>query len=141
MSNEQDETLAGMIGEFLPSPVLGHAFTRAFVEAWRTGVTMQTDPFETFMQARPPLEQGWFDDVLLNAGKAEASGLPATAILQDFIRSFWSDYLRRKRGFLPAAGGEETERERMRLSVALKQLQLVRWSVVKEMIREWMREL
>jgi hypothetical protein len=61
--------------------------------------------------------------------------------MQDFIRAFWGDFLRRRRGELPAGGAGEAEVERMRLTMALKRLNIARWRDVKDMIREYKREL
>ena len=78
--------------------------------------------------------------MLLNGAKTQASAMSATDILQDFVRSLWSDALRRERGNLPAAGDPEADLRRMKLSMDLKRLSSVRWATVKEMIHDWLRE-
>ena len=139
MANEYDKTLDGMVGEFLPPVVFAHDFTRRFVETWRAECTEGQDLFATFAEALPPEERTWFDTVLLNGGKSQASGLSATDILEDFVRSLWAERLKRERGALPAAGDAEADLRRMKISMDLKRLQSVRWHSVKEMVREFAR--
>ena len=140
MANEYDGTLDGMLGEFLPERVFAHDFTRRFVETWRAEVVRNEDLLQTFASELPDSERTWFDAILLNAGKTQSSGLSATDILQDFVRSLWTDALKRERGSLPAAGDAEADMRRMKLSMDLKRLATVRWAAVKDMIRDWMQE-
>lgn len=138
--NERDATLDGMLGEFLPPSVFAHDLTRGFVQAWRTGAATGEDALAAFAETLTPRARGWFDGILLSAGKTDASALSATDILQDFVRTLWGDHLRRRRGALPAAGGAESDIERMKISMALKRLHMVRWHDVKEMVRGFLRE-
>ena len=140
MANEYDRTLDGTLGEFLPERVFAHDFTRRFVAAWRTEVVRDEDVLQGFAAGLGPSERTWFDAVLLNGAKTQASAMSATDILQDFVRSLWSDALRRERGNLPAAGDPEADLRRMKLSMDLKRLSSVRWATVKEMIHDWLRE-
>ena len=139
MANEYDKTLDGMIGEFLPPKVFAHDFTRRFVEIWRAEVVKNEDLVQGFAGGLAGHEREWFDSVLLSGGKTESSGLSATDILQDFVRSLWADELKRERGSLPAKGDSEADLRRMKLSMDLKRLSSVRWATVKDMIRDWMR--
>lgn len=141
MANEREKVLDGMIGEFLPSQVFLHSFTQRFVEAWRSGTATGDDVLAVFAEALEPCERAWFDELLLSSGLTEASGLSATDILQDFVRMLWADFLRRRRGALPAAGGPESDVARMRLSHTLKRLNIARWHDVKDLVREQLREL
>ena len=137
LANEYDSTLADMVAEFLPAKVFAHDFTARFVETWREEATGGGDLMREFAAGLGADERAWLDDVLLNGGKTQSSGLSPTDILQDFVRSLWSDALRRVRGGLPANGDPETDLRRMQLSTDLKRLSTVRWHSVKEMIRDW----
>ena len=70
--------------------------------------------------------------------KTQASLLSATDILQDFVRSIWSEHLARLRGALPASGDEAAEVRRLQISMDLKRIASVRWHQVKEMIRRYL---
>ena len=137
MSNERDRTLDGMIGEFLPREVFAHAFTWRFVETWRMEAASGEDVFATFAASLGQREREWFDAVLVGAGKTESSGMSATDILQDFVRSFWEAHFKALRGALPATGDRDAVMDRMRLSNAVKQIRRERWAVVKDMIRDF----
>ena len=139
MANEYDKTLDGMIGEFLPPKVFAHDFTRRFVETWRAEVVKNEDLLQDFAGKLDGHEREWFDSVLLNGSKTESSGLSPTDILQDFVRALWADELRRERGSLPASGDAEADLRRMKLSMDLKRLSSVRWSAVKDMVRDWLQ--
>ena len=139
MANEYDKTLDGMIGEFLPSKVFAHDFTRRFVETWRAEVVKNEDLLQDFAGKLEGHEREWFDSVLLGGGKTESSGLSPTDILQDFVRALWADELRRERGSLPASGDVEADLKRMKLSMDLKRLSSVRWAAVKDMVRDWLQ--
>ena len=139
MANEYDRALAGPVGEFLPARVFAHPFTVRFVDVWRDEAAAGEDRFAAFADALDADARGWFDAILAEAGKTQASGLSATDILQEFVRMLWADRLRRVRGGLPAAGDAETARRRMQISMDLKRLQHVKWNAVKEMVRNWMK--
>ena len=140
MANEYDATLDGMVGEFLPERVFAHDFTRRFVATWRAEVVRNEDLLQAFAAELDEASRTWFDAILLNSAKTQASGLSVTAILEDFVRSLWADALRRERGALPASGDPEADLRRMKLSMDLKRLPSVRWAAVKDMIRDWLRE-
>ena len=139
MANEYDKTLDGMVGEFLPPTVFAHDFTRRFVETWRAEIVKGEDLMQGFAAALAPTERVWFDAILLNGGKTQASDLSATDILEGFVRSLWAEALKRERGALPAAGDPEADLRRMQISVDLKRFASVKWSAVKEMVRAQMR--
>jgi DNA primase len=139
MANEYDRTLDGMLGEYLPPKVFAHDFTRRFIETWRAEVVKNEDLLQDFAGKLEGHEREWFDSVLLGGGKTESSGLSATDILQDFVRSLWADELKRERGSLPASGDAEADLRRMKLSMDLKRLSSVRWAAVKDMVRDWLQ--
>jgi hypothetical protein len=136
LGHEQpDAALDALVSEFLPPRVFLHAFTRGFVQAWLSRGAAGEDALKVFCDAQEADAQGWFGELMLASGKTDASALSETEILQDFIRGLWDDFLRRRRGVLPAAGSPDCEIERMRLSSALKHLHLARWHDVQEMVR------
>lgn len=139
MANEYDRGLDSMAGEFLPESLFSHDFTRRFVSAWRDEAVSGEDRFAEFADALGETERGWFDGVLLAAGKMQSCGLDATDVMQDFVRSLWCDWIRRERGALPADGGPDTDAKRLKMSMDLKRLQHVRWSVAKDIIRDLTR--
>ena len=139
MANEYDKTLDGMVGEFLPDKAFAHDFTRQFVETWRAENAKGEDLMQDFAAKLDGHARAWFDEVLLNAGKTQASALKTTDILEDFVRALWADALKRERGGLPAAGDPEADLRRMKISMDLKRLSSVRWAMVKDMIRDWMQ--
>ena len=137
MANEYDKTLDGMAGEFLPDYVFAHEFTPRFMSVWRDETASGEDAFAAFAEALEPSERRWLDKVLVLAGRALASTQKPTDTMQDFVRGLWCDYVRRKRGALPANGGEESDAQRLRLSMALKGLQQAKWSSVKDIVRDF----
>ena len=140
MSNERDKALDGIIGEFLPREAFVHDFTWRFVETWRMEAASGGDAFATFAASLGGRERRWFDAVVVESGKTQASALDATDILQDFVRSLWAAHLRARRGMLPAAGDDAAVRERMKISMDLKRLKQARWAVVKDMIRDYRQQ-
>ena len=139
MANEYDRKLESLVGEFLPDRVFLHAFTVRFVGVWRSEALQGEDRFAAFAEALDATGRAWFDAILLEAGKTQASGLGAAEILQEFVRALWADSLRRARGDLPAGDDGEAALRRMKISMDLKRLQQVKWSAVKEMVRDWMK--
>ena len=140
MTNERDRAIDAAIGEFLPQGVFAHPFTWRFLEAWRMEAASGEDAFAAFAQGLDGRERAWFDAVLADAGRTDASTLGATDILQDFVRSLWEARLVRARGALPAAGDAEADLDRMRLTMCIKRLKQSRWAVVKDMIRDFMKK-
>jgi len=54
--------------------------------------------------------------------------------MQDFVRGIWQDALRRRQGGLSATGDPQSDIERLALSQDIRQLNLVKWHSVKELI-------
>ena len=135
LANEYEKPLDGALGEFLPASVFTHAFTARFVETWRQECAKGEDLFAAFADGLSPRERAWFDAILLDAGKSQASALAATDILKEFVRTLWAEALRRRRGALPAVGDAAVEAERLRLSMDVKRLATVRWHTVKDLVR------
>ena len=140
LGNEYDKTLNEMVGAFLPPDVFANALTVRFVETWRKEAADGSDGFGPFADGLSPRDRAWFDRVMLESSKSQASEQSATDNLQDFVRALWADFMRRRRGGLPAAGDAAAEQERLRLSVVSKQLPRARWHSVKEIIRAEMQE-
>ena len=139
MENEYDKNLLDMAGEFLPDQLFEHPFTVGFVGNWRTQVTSGEETLSVYADSLGDVERGWFDKVLEDAGKAQASGLTTAEIMQNFVRSLWSDYLKRVRGSLPIDGGAETDVKRLKLSMDIKRICNVKWNTVKMMVRDLMK--
>jgi len=136
MDHERDLTLGEMLGEFLPCEVFEHAFTLRFLENWKLELKSADDVFATFAASLSPRERGWFDAVLASSGKVRYASQSATDVMQDYIRRLWIRRLTRLRGELPANGDAETVRHLMRLTTDIKRLDMVKWSAVKDFIRE-----
>jgi DNA primase len=139
LANERDAALDAIIGEFLPREVFAHDFTWRFVEAWRMGIANGEDALAVFAEGLSPREREWFDELMLSAGRTNASTLAPAEIMQDYVRSLWCDALKRRRGSLPATGDPEADMERMKISADLKRLNMVKWHTVKEMVRQLLK--
>jgi len=131
----------GMIGEFLPSYVFVHGFTRAFVETWRAEQAKGEDLIAPWSDALSTQERTWFDRLLVGQNKALESTLSPTDIAQGFVRTLWETHLKRVRGALPAAGDAEADLKRMKITLDLKRLNSVKWATVKELVREWSQKI
>ena len=140
MANEYDETLASMVAEFLPAQAFASEFTAGFVGTWLKEAKEKTDSFQPFADGLDGHARAWFDEVLSESAKSQASEQSPTDNLQEFIRAVWSAVLRRRRGELPATGDAAADAERLRLSVAAKQLERARWHVVKDIVRQEMQQ-
>ena len=140
MENEHDRTLDETIRNFLPPQVFSSDFTARFVTAWRGEIVDGNDHVQAFAESLGARERSWFDRILIEGGKAQASELSAIDNLKNFVRTLWMAAMRRRRGSLPATGGPDVEMERLRLSVAAKRLASVKWHSAKEMILEEIRQ-
>ena len=140
LANEQNAAVDAAVGEFLPRAVFASDFTWHFVQAWRAGAATGEDRLAPFAASLPPAERRWFDEIPPAVGRQAASSLPATDIIQDYVRSLWCDRLRRLRGALPAGSDAGTDARRLEISADLKRLNMVKWSDVKEMARRFTRE-
>ena len=134
-ANEREKLIDSMVGEFLPDMVLQHDFTRRFVVAWRQGMVSDNDVIAEFADGLPQSERGWFDELMLAAGRASAGERSGTDIMQEFVRGLWKDFLVRRRGELPATGDDAALVERLNISDAIKRLDLARWHDVKDIVR------
>ena len=131
MSHEHDAEIDSVIAELLPECVFSSDFTVRFVGVWRGEIAGGGDMFADFAGALGDAEKGWFDGILLNAGKVEASSLAAKDILRDFVRLLWVDHLKRQRDALPFAGDAGDDIRRMTLSMNIKRLMHMDWEEVK----------
>ena len=136
MDHERDETLGAMLGEFLPREVFEHEFTLRFVDNWRLELKCADDAFATFAAALSPRNRDWFDKVLSGTGRVRIDSQSVTDVMQDFVRRFWVRRLTRLRGELPASSDAATLMTRMRLTTDIKRLDMIKWSAVKDFIRE-----
>ena len=136
MDRERDATLGGMLGELLPRELFEHDFTLRFLDNWKLELKSTDDVFATFAAALSPRERDWFDLVLAGSGRARTDSLSATDIMQEFVRRLWVRRLTRLRGELPASGDAGTLMERMRLTTDIKRMDMIKWSAVKDFIRE-----
>ena len=135
LANEREKLIDSMVGEFLPDMVFLHGFTRRFVAAWRQGAVSDNDVVAEFADGLPQCERGWFDELMLAAGRANAGERAATDIMQEFVRVLWKDFLVRRRGELPAVGDDAAVMERLCISDAMKRLDLAKWHDVKDIVR------
>ncbi len=103
------------------------------------GIANGEDALAVVAEGRSQREREWFDELMLSAGRTNASTLAPAEIMQDYVRSLWCDALKRRRGALPAAGDLEADMERMRISADLKRLNMVKWHTVKEMVRQLLK--
>ncbi len=134
--HERDEVLGKMVDEFLPREILGHEFTRGFVEAWKGEFGSEEDRVVAFAEGLQGVEKGWFDRVMRGADRKEACSQAPTDVLQDLLRGLWIDYLNRRRGSLPAVGDKAAEDERFELTMLANNLRLVKWHDVKDVIQQ-----
>ena len=140
LANEREKQIDSMVGEFLHDMVFQHDFTRRFVAAWRQGTVSDNDVIAEFADALPQCERGWFDELMLAAGRANAGERSLTDIMQEFVRVLWKDFLIRRRGELPAAGDDAAVLERLAISDAIKRLDLARWHDVKDIVRQLIKK-
>ena len=139
MANEYDKALAGIVGECLPRTAFGNDFTARFVAAWSDEAAAGEDRLSEFAEGLAVRERGWFDAVLRASGNASASALDSSDILRDFVRSLWTESLKRERGALPASGDPETERRRFAITTDLKRLSRADWRETMEIIKPYMK--
>jgi DNA primase len=137
MENEGDETVAGMVVEFLPPEVFAHRFTRAFVECWLSLAQAAEDPFPKLRDSLVGREQDWLDRIFEESasGRSLGSGETPAHNLENFIRDLWIDRLRRERSALPVSD-QSFEARRFEISYNMRRLKDVKWNSVKAMIRE-----
>ena len=139
MANEYDKALAGIVGECLQRSVFGNDFTARFVSAWCDEAAAGEDRLSAFAEGLGIREREWFDAVLRASGNASASALDSSDILRDFVRSLWTESLKRERGALPASDDPETERRRFSITTDLKRLSRADWRETMEIIKPYMK--
>lgn len=129
-AHERDAALTALMAQYAPDAVLSHAFTRAFVAAWRQEASGPDTGDDAFAQLRGTLDVAacaWLDGILLGDGRTELSELPAARILQDLLRQLWVAAIRRRQGQLPAVSSPENDRLRLTLSSNARLLQRAPW--------------
>ncbi len=129
-AHERDAALAALVAQYAPDAILSHAFTRAFVAAWRQEAAGPDTGDDAFAQLRSTLDLAacaWLDGILLGNGRTELSELPAERILQDLLRQLWVAAIRRRQGQLPAASSPENDRLRLTLSSNARRVLRVPW--------------
>ena len=134
MSHEYVSEIDSAIAELLPECVFANDFTKRFVRVWRDEVASGGDMFADFAASLGDYEKEWFDKILLNAGRVEASSLEAKDILKDFVRLLWVDYLKRTRDALPFAGDADDDIKRMTLSMNIKRLMHLDWEGTRDLV-------
>ena len=134
--HERDEVLGKMVEEFLPREILGHDFTRGFVEAWKSEFESEEDRVVAFAEGLEGVEKGWFDRVMRGSDRKEACSQTPTEVLQGFVRGLWIDYMKRKLGGLPAVGDKAVDAERFELATQSKCLSFIKWHDVKDVIQQ-----
>ncbi len=144
LANEQSAEVKAMdslIGEFLPLNILVHDLARGFVEAWRAGIASGEDRIVAWREMLDESARKWFDSLLVNQRRVMKSGESAAHVLEGFVQSLWCDYLIRKRGELVANSDDEAVRaKRFHWSSLIKEIPRLKWSKVKDIIRELMTE-
>ena len=127
-AHERDAALTALMAQYAPDAVLSHAFTRAFVAAWRQeAADVEGDAFAQLRGTLDVAACAWLDGILLGDGRTELSELPAARILQDLLRQLWVAAIRRRQGQLPAASSPENDRLRLELSARARLLQRAPW--------------
>jgi len=135
MENEYDADVARIMRETSTQSALSHDFTRKFVETWLGEVDSGTDCFAAFQESLDETGRALFDRILLGAGKAQASARAPSDIMKENVRGLWKAELERRRGALPADGGDETIVRRMELTTRIKRILQVPWPIVEEFIK------
>ena len=134
MSHEYVSEIDSVIAELLPESVFANDFTKRFVRVWRDEIASGGDMFADFSASLGDYEKEWFDKILLNAGRVEASSLEAKDILNDFVRLLWVDHLKRTRDALPFAGDADDDIKRMTLSMNIKRLMHLDWDGTRDLV-------
>ena len=137
MAHEDDAPLAEAVLDMLPPGVFAHAFTAGFVRVWHEAATSGEDRLSPWAAALQGDARHWFDAILLDAGKVQASSLAPGEILQDFVRALWIAALERRRGLIDASALDDTTlAERLTLTTDLKRLGQLDWPAVQDKIRD-----
>ena len=101
--NRYDVKLSGLVGEWLPSVVIGHEFTRRFVDAWRTGVCRGDDSLEQWGKGLVRHELKWYDAVISNTMNFMVGAVSSSEFfVEHYLRNMWKSKLEREEGAMPA---------------------------------------
>ena len=122
----------------MPQQVFAHEFTWKFAEVWKAEIASGEDKIAPWGDSLSGREKSWFDAVLTGQAKTMECGLEPVDVLEDFVRTLWSERLRRIRGGLPISGDGDADALRMKITLDLKRLNSVKWNTVKELVRDWM---
>ena len=127
--NEGNAELASVVASCAPAELFAHDFTRRFVEAWRKRVETGADSIIALREELSPDDAARLDEILMGTDRGALSELGPARILQDFLRRFWADAIRRKLAQLPVAD-QELDRERLSLSLLARQFLKSPWQKI-----------
>ena len=128
--NDRNAEMASVLASCAPDGIFAHEFTRRFVKAWRTETEAGTDAISALRAELPPAEAAWLDDILLGSSRSVLSELPPLRILEDYLRRFWSDAIRRRLSALPQATTPEADRARLSLTVLARKFRKAPWQQI-----------
>lgn len=140
LANEYNKEMDALLGELLPPSIIGHEFTRRFIEVWRNETINGADLMQVFVDRLSPSEQKWFNKISQTRNSTEISNLTASEMLKDIIYNLWDDALDRLQRSLPASGGEEVEIRKLQLAVEKKRFSEIRGEELKGHIRRLIAE-
>ena len=127
--NEGNAELASVVASCAPAELFAHDFTRRFVEAWRKRVETGADSIIALREELSPDDAARLDEILMGTDRGALSELGPARILQDFLRRFLADAIRRKLAQLPVAD-QELDRERLSLSLLARQFLKSPWQKI-----------
>ena len=136
-AHERDASLAELVTKFAPDAVLSHAFTRAFVAAWRAELAGgEADAFARLRGALPAASVAWLDGILFGGDRTGLSELSPARILQDLLRQLWAAAVRRRQGTLPADSTPENDARRLAYSSRMRLLRRAPWPQAAALMTE-----
>lgn len=128
-----------MVGEFLPSLVFTHDFSRRFVEVWCEHIETAEDLIAPWSDELSPLERGWFDSFLVRHTWIQESSETLDEKLRRYVRTFWFEHLKRLRGGMSVPETREEMERIQKITLDLKRINSVKWDTVKDLVREWIK--
>jgi len=132
--NEGNAELASIIASCAPDELFAHDFTRRFVKAWRKKVETGADAIVELRSELSPDDAACLDEILLGTDRGALSELGPVRILEDFLRRFWSEAIRRRIAQLPLSD-PAADNERLSLSLLSRQFLKSPWQkIVPHMI-------
>ncbi len=137
LANEYDRTVDDTIGTYLPLEVFAHDFTRRFVDTWRAEASKGDDAMAKFSESLAGAESELFGELMLSAGKTQASSRKPSDIAQEFVRRLWKEKLVRERGALSVSDPASVEWN-MKLTCDIKRFDKLRWRDVKDLIKDYL---